>query len=332
MTDSHVGSPDVSPLEVLGFSARQETLYRLLLRNSGSTLQRLAHLAGLPVGELREHVARIARAGLVEVRGETVVARAPEEALAAMISEEHRRVHSRAEQLEAVRALLPSLSADHLAATAPQGEPTTIEVVEGGDIPQLLRSLSASSAGEMRWLRPDPWNMDPDHRIDDWVIDLLRSGRQSWAIYDVQVLEKAPEIIRRRTEAGERVRLLTDVPTRLAVLGSSAALICERFDVFDDRRLVLRQHAMVASLVLLFEHLWDKAMPVPGHDGEAYDEAGTRRLLLTQLAGGAKDEQIARAFGISVRTVRRRVADLLDELGAASRFQAGVEAARRGWI
>jgi hypothetical protein len=332
VTDGRAGSPDVSPLGVLGFSARQETLYRLLLRNSGSTLQHLARLAGLPVGELREHVGRIAGAGLVEVRAEAVVARPPEEALAAMISEEHRRVLSRAEQLEAVRALLPSLSADHLAATAPHGEPTTVEVVEGGNVAQLLRGLSASSAGELRWLRPDPWNMDPTHQIDDWVIDLLRSGRRSRAIYDLRVFEKAPGTIRRRAEAGERVRLLTDVPTRLAVLGSSAALICERFDVFNDRLLVLRQHAMVASLSLLFEHLWDKAMPVPGHDGEAFDEAGARRLLLTQLAGGAKDEQIARAFGISVRTVRRRVADLLDELGAASRFQAGVEAARRGWL
>ena len=45
-----------------------------------------------------------------------------------------------------------------------------------------------------------------------------------------------------------------------------------------------------------------------------------------------KDEQIARALGMSVRTVRRRVADLMDELGADSRFQAGVEAVRRGWI
>jgi DNA-binding NarL/FixJ family response regulator len=55
-------------------------------------------------------------------------------------------------------------------------------------------------------------------------------------------------------------------------------------------------------------------------------------LLLLELAGGAKDEQIARALGMSVRTVRRRVADLMDELGADSRFQAGVEAVRRGWI
>ena len=37
-------------------------------------------------------------------------------------------------------------------------------------------------------------------------------------------------------------------------------------------------------------------------------------------------------LGLSLRTVRRRVADLMTELGADSRFQAGVEAARRGWL
>jgi DNA-binding NarL/FixJ family response regulator len=35
---------------------------------------------------------------------------------------------------------------------------------------------------------------------------------------------------------------------------------------------------------------------------------------------------------MSLRTVRRRVAELIEELGAQSRFQAGVEAVRRGWI
>ena len=37
-------------------------------------------------------------------------------------------------------------------------------------------------------------------------------------------------------------------------------------------------------------------------------------------------------LGVSLRTVRRRVADLMDELGAATRFQAGMEAARRGLV
>ena len=48
-------------------------------------------------------------------------------------------------------------------------------------------------------------------------------------------------MIRQRAEAGEHVRILAEVPCRLAIMGSSAALITEQFGVPDDRRLVIRQ-------------------------------------------------------------------------------------------
>ncbi|MCZ0982437.1 hypothetical protein O1L60_35735 [Streptomyces diastatochromogenes] len=48
------------------------------------------------------------------------------------------------------------------------------------------------------------------------------------------------------------------------------------------------------------------------------------------LAEGAKDEVIARRMGMSLRTCRRHIADLLEELGAESRFQGGVLAERAG--
>ena len=324
--------PDLSPLGVLGFSAAQERLYRLLLRNTGRSLSELAPLAGLPVGELREQVTRFVAAGMIEVTDDRAVARSPQEALALLINDEARRVQRRGEQLETVRDLLPSLTAEHLAATAPTGESVTVEVLEGGDVAQLVRSLSAASAGELLWLRPDPWNVAPGNEIEDWVVDLLHAGRSSRAIYQVEGLHRAPELMRRRAEAGERVRVLAYVPTRLAIMGTSAAMIAERFGMLDNRRLVLRQHSMVAALTLMFEGLWEKAMPVPGLEGMHESRADEQRLMLSQLAGGAKDEQIARALDLSVRTVRRRVAGLLDELGAGSRFQAGAEAVRRGWL
>jgi DNA-binding CsgD family transcriptional regulator len=318
---------------VLGFSARQESLYRLALRHSGSTVTALAPLAGMPVGELRELLTRFAGAGVVELHDDVVVARPPQEALGLLINEETRRVQSRADQLDAVRRLLPSLHADHLAASAPSGRPVPVELVEAGEMTQLMRSLSAASTGDLRWLRAEPWNIEAGAEIDAWVVDLMRSGRRSRAIYPVQVLHRAPELIRARAEAGEQVRILSEVPTRLAVFGSTAALIGEQFGVVDGRRLVLRQPALVAALTTMFEALWEKALAVPVLEGHRYDEgASGQRLLLRQLAGGAKDEQIARALGLSVRTVRRRVAELLDELGAESRFQAGAEAVRRGWL
>lgn len=57
------------------------------------------------------------------------------------------------------------------------------------------------------------------------------------------------------------------------------------------------------------------------------------QIALAQLlAQGLTDEAIARRLGISDRSVRRRVAEIVDILGARSRFQAGVNAAEAGWL
>ena len=50
------------------------------------------------------------------------------------------------------------------------------------------------------------------------------------------------------------------------------------------------------------------------------------------LASGLKDEAIARQLGIGERTVRRRVAELADRLGARTRMQLGIQAVRQGWL
>jgi DNA-binding NarL/FixJ family response regulator len=41
---------------------------------------------------------------------------------------------------------------------------------------------------------------------------------------------------------------------------------------------------------------------------------------------------VARKLGISVRTSRRITAELMTQLGARSRFQAGVIAGEQGWL
>jgi hypothetical protein len=56
---------------------------------------------------------------------------------------------------------------------------------------------------------------------------------------------------------------------------------------------------------------------------DAFD-LGDAAPLLTLMASGLTDGAIARKLGISERTVRRRVSDILAELGVATRFQAGL--------
>ena len=43
-------------------------------------------------------------------------------------------------------------------------------------------------------------------------------------------------------------------------------------------------------------------------------------------------KQVARKLAISMRTVRRMVAKLSEQVGASGRFELGVRAAQRGWV
>ncbi|WP_206442911.1 LuxR C-terminal-related transcriptional regulator, partial [Candidatus Protofrankia californiensis] len=63
-----------------------------------------------------------------------------------------------------------------------------------------------------------------------------------------------------------------------------------------------------------------------------FSPSDSERLLLRLLSLGAKDEAAARHLGVSVRTVRRMIADLMRRMDARSRFQAGILAAERGWL
>jgi DNA-binding NarL/FixJ family response regulator len=50
------------------------------------------------------------------------------------------------------------------------------------------------------------------------------------------------------------------------------------------------------------------------------------------LGEGLTDEAIAGRLGISPRSARRIAGDLMEKLGARSRFQAGACAVQRGWL
>lgn len=54
--------------------------------------------------------------------------------------------------------------------------------------------------------------------------------------------------------------------------------------------------------------------------------------LITLLTAGMTDDAIARRLGVSARTVQRRVSELMESLGARTRFQAGAQAVRRGLL
>jgi DNA-binding CsgD family transcriptional regulator len=99
-------------------------------------------------------------------------------------------------------------------------------------------------------------------------------------------------------------------------------------------RLAPQAHVVAArSLAVAFDLAWAAAsggqVPSAPPPGQISAE---QREILQVLSNGVTDDHAAAQLHMSRRTFARRVASLMDSLGATSRFQVGVQAARRGLI
>jgi len=312
----------------------QERLYYRVLPLSGSQVTAVTEALAVAPDELDSQLATLIEAGIVKIHEDHIHVLPISAVIGQAITQEAAAANRSHDRLLDLAAAVQFLSA---ASTRPgPGEvddvhPLDGEVSRGGNALQLLTSIVEETTGDLRWLRPDQWRMPRESAMAKVVGEAIASGRRSRAIYPVRALHEAPDALRARAQAGEQVRVIPDLPTRMFVIGNTHAVLPEPLGMADEPRLLVRQRALVEALSLMFDMTWERAAPVPELDlGEPRPDL--RRFLLQQLAAGAKDEQIARTLGISLRTVRRRVASLLIELGVDSRFQAGVEAVRRGWL
>ncbi|MEY9925419.1 DNA-binding CsgD family transcriptional regulator [Catenulispora sp. GP43] len=135
-------------------------------------------------------------------------------------------------------------------------------------------------------------------------------------------------------ERGSEIRLSPAVTRRLLIVDGKTAVVPIKPNEASVGALCVREPGLIDQLTALFELIWMDAVPLgmPSVADSGATLSPTDRHLLRLLADGLTDEAAAKRLGISARTVRRIMADLMDRLDAESRFEAGVEAARRGWL
>jgi DNA-binding CsgD family transcriptional regulator len=322
-------------ITALGFPPETARLYERLQGLSGRPVEEAAEALGMTVADFDVVAASLIEAEIVEVRDDTVQVLSPALALSRMIETAAGRARAAHDQLLNISRAVPHIAARTAVVPAAQlaasVQPLDGELFRDRYFPETVATLIRRTTGDLAWLRPDQWTLPWEEDMNQLVADVIASGRQARAIYPVKVLTEAPAVLQARVQIGEQVRVLPEVATRLLVIGTTHAIMPEPLGHITTPRVMVRQRALVEAVGLLFDELWERASPVAEYErGAKGDEV--RRQLLQQLAGGAQDEQIARRLGTSLRTVRRRVAELMAELGAESRFQAGVEAARRGWL
>ncbi|MFG3055025.1 LuxR C-terminal-related transcriptional regulator [Kitasatospora sp. NPDC048239] len=219
---------------------------------------------------------------------------------------------------------------------------TALELVRGADrIAALLEDAARGARTEALSLRPGQDLSGPAlagklarERL------ALAHGATLRTIYPAAALRRPAVLahVRELTGAGARIRAAHSLPLWLIVVDARLAILPAPgagpggASPVADAAVVVREPALVALVAELFEYFWAGAWTPPELLSGAIEMTDRHVEVLRLLAAGLTDTAIARKLEVSERTVRRLVAELIADLGAESRFQAGVHAARLGRI
>lgn len=322
-------------ITTLGFPPEVGRIYERLQGLAGQPYDEVLESLDLTPGEFEAVAASLIEDGIVTIRPEAVGVLSPALAMSRLIEISAVRARNAHDLLLTISRAVPHIAARSADVPATQLEesvqPIDGELFRSRYLPETLATIVQRTTGDLAWLRPDQWREPWEEDMNNLVAEVVASGRRARAVYPVRALTEAPAVLQARADVGEEIRLMPELPTRLLVIGVTHAIMPEPLGNVASPRIMVRQRGIVEAMGLFFEQLWERASPIAEYErGAKGDEV--RRQLLAQLASGSQDEQIARRLGLSLRTVRRRVAEVMAELGAESRFQAGVEAARRGWL
>ncbi|MBE1537459.1 helix-turn-helix transcriptional regulator [Actinomadura algeriensis] len=136
------------------------------------------------------------------------------------------------------------------------------------------------------------------------------------------------------SRAGVDVRICTaPLPYETIVVDRRIAILAGPRRAGDREFTVVRSPGVVRGVVTLLQAAWDRSADLADHRRDrAPALTDESRRILRMLADGRKDEAAARRLGMSLRTYRRRVAEILVLLDAESRFQAGLRAHELGLL
>lgn len=338
---------DPAELSRLGLDDDMLRTYRASLRTGETSPAVLARDAGIGVDRVEGALTRLAGAGFLTSFG----AVAPRAALRTAVHQRMAELAAQQAELRAVDAMVDGLADALLPEDGRLPVRDASLVVGTREIARLSTHIVMAAEREVLVLDAPPYVQDdaapepsehfsvgPD--ADEQALERGITFRRIVAREGLDLPGRA-EGVRELIGRGMAVRVRPTLPSKLVVVDGTTALLPPTAATdATASALVLRGGILAHVVVPLFEALWAEAVPlsvvegqvVPGDPDPQGAPSEEERELLTMLATGLKDEAIARHLDVHVATARRRISALLTRLGAATRFQAGLQAARRGWF
>lgn len=310
--------------------------YALLLERPTLDIEQFSAELGYGTEATREILAHLASMSLVS-RSESsgrLVAVSPLYAMQQLLTQERNLLEARQEFLrvshETLCHVLPSYAIRSIAPGV-----LTEQIHDLPSARRRMEELTIAATSEILSLCPAASNptatYSPSRQLD---LAALSRGVRMRAIYldsiayDTGALAYRAELI----EAGGEVRVSSTLPTRLAIVDGKTAVVPMSLLNSIEGCLIIHHRGTVTALGALFESYWQNAVKLFAQPESGRDCTVTEHAILRLLASGAKDGTIARQLGLSVRTVRRCIADLMSRAGASSRFELAVRAVASGWL
>jgi sugar-specific transcriptional regulator TrmB len=308
-----------------GLDPESEGLYRLLLSKADASVSQLAADAGLGADRTRYVLMRLVDDGFATMVADSRFrAVGPVTVLGGRIAAQLGDVLG---EYEALRELLEI----HRAGPSVGGERGGWEVVSGPvAIRSRLRQLKAGAEKSLRtFVRPPMVLPVPEAAMHE---DLQARGVCHQILFDRTVLDIDPysNYLRHALSSGDEVRFAKRLPLKLLVVDDKTTLMEERGG--RPKAIVTSNRSIVELAGALFDQLWSTGIPAAtaGSSAERLDEDDA--VLLGLLIAGLTDQSIASKLGIGLRTVQRRVRDLMDLADVDTRIQLGWHAAKNGWV
>ncbi|WP_427925201.1 LLM class flavin-dependent oxidoreductase [Streptomyces sp. cg40] len=239
-----------------------------------------------------------------------------------------------AERIDRLRKLSDEVGRRHRHFSGEPQHPHVQRVEDPRAARGILTTITVEATREILFSLPtqDPWEEPADLDRGAWLrsagtrSDLLRVLLPESARFDVRVRERVETVI----ADGGKVRTAVSPPAWLLVADAEVAVVpAEEGPGLS----VVREQSVVAALRHTLTGAWDEARPFDGgydHDSARSTSALIDDAILRMLLNGLEDKVIARRLDISLRTCQRRIADLMDGLGARTRLQAGYVLGRHG--
>lgn len=178
-----------------------------------------------------------------------------------------------------------------------------------------------------------PYSVEVMRRSWDQDTEMLSKGISLKVMYQADAVRTPPmmQYVSDLASVGANIRIFRRQVHRIMILDRRVVFLAARPDDLDLPYLMISEPALVRTICNQFAADWRTSHSI-GITAEDVLDFERVREILQVLASGATDESAARQLGVSDRTIRRRVAAVMDLLGATSRFEAGVKAVEAGWL